>query len=465
MGAVHAMPAAVDTPAIANIEAEAALLGAMMFSAKLIDPVVEIVTAEHFYEALHGRIFSAIVREHSAGRAANPITLRPSLEGDEGMAEVGGPAYLATLTAGSLGGIGALDFARQVKDLAYRRATVEGLVDVISQIRDCDEDLAVALAAGETILAEAADDDVDGEEISAGKAAMRVVENMGSQRDYGVLSGIEGLDNVLGALLPEQHLILAGRPGMGKTAVAGGYALGAAKRGHGVLFISLEMSADDLAERMLADLCFDHERGRVPYSVITEGRATTEQARELARAAIRLDELPLEIANLAHATPAKIKRLIRRYKRRFEAKGHKLELVIVDYLQLVSSDQREKDLYTRITEVSKGLKGAAKATKLPIMSLCQLSREVEKRADKRPMLSDLRDSGQIEQDADAVCFLFRPEYYLLAAKPESEELLAQWEIALERVRGVIEFIVAKRRRGRSGTGKGWFHGAYQAVRG
>jgi replicative DNA helicase len=449
-----------------NIEAEAALLGAMMIDNKLVDPVADIIKPEHFFEPLHARIFEAVLHIASLGRVANPVTLRPLFTDDPAMKEVGGPSYLAQLTGSGAALIGAIDFARQIKELAQLRAIIGGLIEIVAQARDTSEEVAPAklLAKADALLSDISDDSDEGEQINIGTAAMRVVDNLGSDRNLGIRSGIEALDATLGAIQPQDSVILAARPSMGKTATAISYAIGAAKRGHGTLFISREMSSDQLAERALADMCFDNERTRVPFNAITTGNISSEQGRNLARASGELAELPLTIIDVAHVTPAKISRLIKRHKRRFAARGQKLELVIVDYLQLVESDERERDPYARVSSVSRGLKSAAKANNIGMMALCQLSRAVEQRADKRPMLSDLRDSGQIEQDADSVVFLLRPEYYLHQARPETEEQLAIWEEACHRVAGVIEFIVPKRRRGVSGTGRGAFYGAYQAVR-
>jgi replicative DNA helicase len=449
-----------------NVEAEAALLGALMLENSLIDAIADTLSPEHFFEPLHGRIFSAIVMERSHGRAANPITLRPQFEHDPSIADLGGPAYLAGLSGHGAAIIGARDFALQIKDLAFRRMFLSGLGDVIESVRSCDGELPSAVAATEAVLAGIEDDNAGTEEISAGKAALRVVDNLSKpDRHAGVRSGIDVLDAVLGPLRPKSLTILAARPGMGKSALAISYGNGAAKRESGVLFINLEMDNDDIAERAMCDIAFDEEFGpRVPFNAVTSGNVDSAQARTLTRAAMALDELPITFVDIAAAGPAKISRLIRRHKRRFEAKGHKLELVIVDYLQLMSADTKAAGPYERVSEASRGLKRAAKENGVAILALCQLSREVERRADKRPMLSDLRDSGQIEQDADAVLFLLRPEYYLEQAKPEVDEQLLIWEEAMRTASGVIEFIAAKVRRRKSGMGKGFFSGAYQAVR-
>jgi replicative DNA helicase len=246
--------------------------------------------------------------------------------------------------------------------------------------------------------------------------------------------------------MPKHLVIVAGRPSMGKSAVASSYALGAASAGHGVLFVSLEMSAEELGERIAADLCFD-SAVQVPYSAITDGRVTNEQGRQIARAYERLQSIPLSIVDLASCTIAKLNAIVRRHSRRMAAQGKKLDLVIVDYLQLVRPDRHTENRTQEITQVSIGLKAIAKEHGVAVMALAQLSRSVESRADKRPIMADLRESGQIEQDADAIMFLYRPEYYLKQSEPLETDHRPKWESMMDDARGKIEFIVAKRRRG------------------
>jgi replicative DNA helicase len=300
-------------------------------------------------------------------------------------------------------------------------------------------------------------------QLSAADAVKRVLDGF-NNRETGVTSGIGPIDEGLGALLPKQLAIVAGRPSMGKSAVASSYALGAAAMGHATLFVSLEMSAEELGERIAADLCFDTSV-QVPYSAITDKRVTNEQGRQIARAYDRLQDMPLSIVDMASCTVAKLNLLVRRHARRLATNGKKLELVIIDYLQLVRPDQKTESRTHEITQVSMGLKALAKEHGVSVMALAQLSRSVESRADKRPIMADLRESGQIEQDADAIVFLYRPEYYLRQAEPQDPGERPKWETMMDDARGKIEFIVAKRRRGCTGTTHGRFYGAFQAVRG
>jgi replicative DNA helicase len=276
---------------------------------------------------------------------------------------------------------------------------------------------------------------------------------------------IEAVDELLGPLEPKSLTIVAARPGMGKTAFSSSYALGAARAGHGVLFVSLEMSRDQLAGRMIADVAFDDADARIPYTAIQRRNLNDWQRARARQVAGWIGELPLTIVDAGSLTVGRLDMLIRRNRRRMAARGKSLDLVVVDYLQLLNPDHRAKSAYEATSEVSKRMKAMAKDHEVAIMALAQLSRSVEQRQDKRPLLSDLRDSGQIEQDADAVLFLMREEYYLMQTEPQNDpEAHERWEAKLERCRGTIDFIVAKQRHGTTGTARGRFFGPYQAVR-
>jgi replicative DNA helicase len=377
--------ASIETPQVSNIEAEAALCGALMNPAarNIVDGIADKLKAEHFAEALHGRIFEAILSLHAQGKAANPITLKPYFDGDEAMKEVGGPSYLVQImSASGVEVLAARDFADQIRELAQRRNLIDGLRGIIQGAQG-QTDVAELVANAEDVLADAADVDHQATQLSAAKAVSRVLDGF-QTRERGVSSGIPPIDSGLGPLLPKQLVIVAGRPSMGKSAVASSYGLGAASHGHGVLFISLEMSADELGERIAADFSFDSDV-QVPYSAITAGRVTAEQGRQIARSVESLESLPFEIADLASASLSRINSLVRRTARKFKARGKNLELVIVDYLQLVRPDHKGKDRYEDVSEVSRGLKSLAKANGVSVLALTQLSRKVEERADKRPL--------------------------------------------------------------------------------
>lgn len=450
------------TEALCNVEAEAGLLGALMLQSKLIDGIADTLKPQDFSEAIHSRIFETIVSEHSRGRSTSPVTLRPFFDNDPLMGEVGGAGYLFQLTGSNAAVIGAQDFARQIGELAVRRRLVEGLQASILAAQDYATPVEELAKLADEAITAARDCGEDRGEFSGAEALGLVIDGFDQQVTGALCGSIPSIDALLGPMRPSHMIVGAGRPGMGKTATAISYALGAAARGHGVLFISLEMGAEQLAERMAADLCLE---SRIPYEAIRDRRLTSQQRMEVCRAQARIAEMPMQILDKHGLSIGQVRALVRRWRRRFEARGHKLELVIVDYLQLLRADRR-MDRYEAVTEISKSLKEVAKEHGLAVFALSQLSREVEKRSDKRPQLSDLRESGQIEQDADAVIFFLRHEYYLRQEEPDRKDgKRAEWEAALQRCQGRIEFICAKRRNGQAGSRVGEFLGHFQAVRG
>lgn len=453
--------------AVKNVDCEAAIIGALLMENKLIDRVADRLAADDFAEAMFGRIYSVIVREASLGRVANPVTLKPYLEDDPALKELGGVAYLLNLTANG-GALVALDTSvQQVVDMAKRRKLIDGLTNaamLAASMEATNEEVVSAADAALSSISEHGDGVV---QITAAKAFDEMLAAY-DEPTYGVTSGgqIECLDEVLGPIRPHHLDILAGRPGMGKTSAALSYALGAAAAGHGVLFVSLEMNRLELMQRATADVIFDGASG-IPYEAIRDGRFTSDNARRRVYEASRVfRDMPLHLVDASSLTIGRLNMIVRRYKRRMEAAGQKLELVMVDYLQLLRPDFRTDNMNLAVSEVSRGLKAIAKQYDVGVMALAQLNRSVESRPDKRPMLSDLRDSGQIEQDADAVVFLYRDEYYLRQGKPsETDPKFINWQAALDKCQGNIDFIVAKRRNGPSGSATGRFFGAYQAVRG
>jgi replicative DNA helicase len=453
--------------AVKNVDSEAMILGALMLENRLIDRVADKLRPADFSEALFGRVYSAIVREASLGRAANPVTLKPYLADDPALVELGGAGFLATLTA-STGAVLMLDTCvNQVIDMSRRRMLVDGLTAAAALAASMDATNEEVVNAADAALS-ALNDNGDGVvQVSAAKAFDEMLAAYDEPR-YGVTSGgrIECLDDVLGPIRPHHLDILAGRPGMGKTSAALSYALGAASAGHGVLFVSLEMNRLELMQRATSDVIFDGASG-IPYEAIRDGRFTSDNARRRVYDARQVfTGMPLHLVDASSLTIGRLNLIVRRFKRRMEAAGQKLELVMVDYLQLVRPDIRTDNMNLAVSEVSRGLKAIAKQYDLGVLALAQLNRSVESRPDKRPMLSDLRDSGQIEQDADAVVFLYRDEYYLRQGKPaENDAKFHDWQAALDKCTGDIDFIVAKRRNGPSGAAKGRFFGAYQAVRG
>lgn len=447
-----------------NIEAEAVLLGGLMQANEAIDRIADKILPDHFFEPLHGRIYSAILREHSLGRRADPVTLQPYFVDDPAMKEV--PGYLGQLTGSGAAVVGINGCAEQIYELAQLRALIDVLQTALAKAHDTSEEIGVnsITADLEAALAKVTESssEAGAVELSAADCIGAAFEAMNSG-DQGVLCGIEPIDTGLGPIRRKNLTILAGRPGMAKSATASCMARGAAERGHGVLFISVEMSAEEIGERLACDWCFSTSFP-VLYDKVVHGTADQTERRQLARAQDALGELPFQVIDAANLSIHRLSRIVRRWKRRFAARGHSLDLVVVDYLQKLRAPGANR--FEIITEISHTLKEIAKENDLGVLALSQLSREVEKREDKRPQMADLRESGAIEQDADAIMFLYRAEYYLeRSLPPEWHEDYPDAAAALEAVKGDIEFIVAKRRKGRAGTSKGRFFGAYQAVRG
>jgi replicative DNA helicase len=449
-----------------NVEAEAALLGALMIDNRLVEDIQTRLQPHHFFEPLHGRIYEAILRLTDRNMIASPVTLRPLFEADEGIKEVGGPAYLAQLTGSGAAVIGARDFAAQIYDLALLRALVGVGRDLVESALDTSEEVAplAQIEKAETELYKVAEEGgAEGKAKSfseASKEALRVAEaalNSGGGLS-GITTGLSELNGRMGGLHRSDLIVLAGRPGMGKTSLATNIACSAASRylkdaadgiepdrsaGAAVAFFSLEMSGDQLATRILA------EQSGIPGEQIRSGKISRNEFKEFARAADELNSLPLYIDDTPALTIAAIRARARRLKRQ---KG--IGMVVVDYLQLLQGTGKNGNNENRvqeISEISRGLKQLAKELHVPVLALSQLSRAVEQREDKRPQLSDLRESGSIEQDADIVLFVYREDYYLASKQPADDHPdFSKWKEDMERAYGRAELIVAKQRHGATG---------------
>jgi replicative DNA helicase len=448
-----------------NVEAEAALLGALMIDNRLVEDVQLKLRPDHFFEPLHARIYEAILRMTDMNRIANPVTLRPLFEADESIKEVGGPAYLAQLTGSGAAVIGARDFAQQIYDLALLRALVGVGRDLVEGALDTSEDVAplAQIERAETELYKVAEEGgAEGRAKSfsdATKEALEMAEralNSGGHLS-GFTTGLESLNSKIGGLHKSDLIIVAGRPGMGKSSLATNIGFACAQRllrdredgmepaksaGTPVALFSLEMSADQLATRILA------EQSGISSENLRMGRISQQEFRQLARAAAELQSLPLYIDDTPGLTIAALRTRARRLKRQ---KG--IGMVIIDYLQLLqgSGKSSNDNRVNEISEISRGLKTLAKEIDVPVMALSQLSRAVEQREDKRPQLSDLRESGSIEQDADIVMFIYREDYYLAAKQPADDHPdAAAWREEMERNYGKAEIIVAKQRHGSTG---------------
>ena len=457
-----------------SIEAEQQLLGAILTNNDLFDRIAQILRAEHFYDPVHARIFETAAARIAKNNLASPVTLKAFLEDDAGLAELGGPAYLMRLAGAAISSFAVRDYAEMIYDLAIRRE----LIDVGNEI--------AAKAARVDVQSEPKEQIVEAEQklyalaeqgqteqgfqsfLTAVTDAVKVA-NAAYQREgglAGVSTGLIDMDKKLGGLHRSDLLILAGRPSMGKTSLATNVAFNIARAykkgitasgeegaidGGVVGFFSLEMSAEQLASRILSEVA------EIPSNQIRRGDFTESEFRRIVDAAKELEAAPLFIDDTPALPISQLAARARRLKR-----THGLDALFVDYLQLVRGTGRSENRVNEISEITMGLKAIAKELDIPVVSLSQLSRQVENREDKRPQLSDLRESGSIEQDADVVMFVFREEYYKEREKPGDHELdkMAIWQDEMERLHGKAEVVIGKQRHGPIGTVELSFEGQF-----
>ncbi len=446
-----------------SIEAEQQLLGALLTNNDVYDKIASILKPHHFYDPVHARIFETAASRISKNNLASPVTLKAFFEEDEGLKELGGPAYLARLAGAAISAFAVRDYAQMIYDLAVRRDLIELGQEISSKAArvEIDSEPKEQIVEAEQklyLLAEQGQSETGFQSFLKAVTDAVNVANAAYQRDgglAGVSTGLADMDKMLGGLHKSDLLILAGRPSMGKTSLATNIAFNVAKTykrgklpdgaegavdGGVVGFFSLEMSAEQLAGRILA------EASEISSHKIRQGDLDEGEFRRFVDAAKELEACPLFIDDTAAIPIAQLAARARRLKR-----THGLDVLIVDYLQLVrgTSENRVQE----IGEISMGLKAIAKELNIPVIALSQLSRQVESRDDKRPQLSDLRESGSIEQDADVVMFVFREEYYVEREKPSDHELdkMAEWQDQMSRLHGKAEVIIGKQRHGPIGT--------------
>jgi replicative DNA helicase len=457
-----------------SIEAEQQLLGAILTNNDIYDRVASIIGPKHFYDPVHARIFDIAAARIAKNNLASPVTLKAFMEDDEGLQELGGPAYLARLAGAAISAFAVRDYAQMIYDLAVRRdliglgrdiAAKAASVDVANEPREQIVEAEQALYK----LAEQGQTESGFQSFLKAVTDAVNVANAAYQRDgglSGVSTGLIDMDKKLGGLHRSDLLILAGRPSMGKTSLATNIAFNVAKaykRGQlpdgsegatdgGVVgFYSLEMSAEQLAARILS------EASEIPSQQIRSGDMTEAEFRRFVDAAKALEACPLYIDDTPALPISQLAARARRLKR-----THGLDVLIIDYLQLVRGTGKNENRVNEISEITMGLKAIAKELDIPVIALSQLSRQVENREDKRPQLSDLRESGSIEQDADVVMFVFREEYYKEREKPGDHELdkMAVWQDEMERLHGRAEVVIGKQRHGPIGTVELSFEGRF-----
>lgn len=462
-----------------NIEAEQALLGAILSNNRALEKVSDFLQPFHFANPVHGKIYEACRTYIEQGRIAEPLMLKALFAHDESLKDVGGADYLAKLAAASTTIINAGDYGRQILDCYLRRQLIDLGTDIVNeafeitldnealtQVEEAEKKLYHLANQGELTGGPKALNEALAESLTATEKAMKNTTGVA-----GVTTGLVDMDKLLGGLYNSDLLILAGRPAMGKSALATTIAFNAAchfaeenkKPGatkKSVAFFSLEMSAEQLATRILS------AKAQVPSHLMRTGKLTNDQFDELAAAVTLLSKIPLYIDETPGITVSAIRNRARRMKRN---KEQGLGLIVIDYLQLITASGRSENRVQELSEMTRALKIMAKELDVPVLVLSQLSRLVEQRDNKRPQLSDLRESGSIEQDADIVMFVYREIYYLQNDEPkrhmnETPEKFAlrhaEWEQKKIDLANQAEAIIAKQRHGPVGNIALYFNGDF-----
>ncbi|HEV7692631.1 MAG TPA: replicative DNA helicase [Hyphomonadaceae bacterium] len=456
---------AQQNPPPHNLAAEMAVLGAVLFDNNALQRVADFLKGRDFYAPANGAIFQVLDTLIAAGKVADGVTLREHFDRDGQLQEIGGARYLADLLDSAAFGPEIVDYARLIHDLALRRELIGIGSEIVQRATkpDLDDPGDNQIQAAEKslfALAERGAGNQGFQTFSSALAQSIRTATLAYKRDgkiAGVATGLTDLDNLLGGLHKSDLVILAARPSMGKTALAVNIAYHAAKNckrsmgpngvmktddGAVVGFFSLEMSSDQLANRVLADIA------NVPSDKIRGGDLTPSDYESIREAAIQMEGLPLYIDDMGAISISQIAARARRLQRTVG-----LDLLMVDYLQLITSSggKKSENRVQEVTEITKSLKALAKELQIPIIALSQLSRQVENREDKRPQLSDLRESGSIEQDSDVVMFIYRESYYLERLEPDAgSPAHAEWQAKATAKYNVAEIIIAKQRHGAIG---------------
>lgn len=434
-----------------SIELEQQLLGAILQNQSLIGLVETRGGVDLFFDPLHARIFEIARHKDRAAELVSPFSVRAAMEGEAALQELGGPKYLVRLAGAALPSAAVSAAAELLREMRAKR-----------QIADTIAAAQAAIAEGSASPGEIARQiegaliavDMPGSEVrpvsmlaAVTKAVTMANAAYQGEDDGSVKSGLVALDKMIGGFYPGELTLIGGRPSMGKTGVALSVALNVARAGQGVVIASLEMNPEAMAVRALSEATAQSGVG-VEYARVRRGQMQPDEFRRVIETARDLGKLPITFLPRQFSDIGALFSGARQAKR---AMGENMRLLIVDYAQLIRSNARTR--YEQITEISIALKALAGTLNVPVVALSQLSRAVEQRDDKRPVLSDLRESGQLEQDADAIIFCYRDEYYLDRERPDEDDLeaFADWHAAREKTRNHLELIVAKQRQGEIGT--------------
>ena len=438
-----------------NIEAEQAVIGSILVTNEIFDEINLILSSNNFYDPIHQKIFSAIENLIFRGMLANPITLKSYFEDEKDDLNV--PDYLVKVTKFSTSIRQAVEYSKIIYDMFVRRELIkisENTIDT-AKLNDLSTTGQDIIEDSEKLLYELAEKGSSHSSLISFDKALRQTIDMASaaykneEGIVGVPTGLRDLDDRLGGLHKSDLIIIAGRPGMGKTALATNIAFNAAqklqdsgKEKASVAFFSLEMSSEQLSTRILA------EQSKIKSNDIRRGRISDEQFDRFLETSKNISELPLYIDETPALSIAEMSNRARRIKRL-----HGLDLIIVDYIQLMRGSLNYKDgRVQEVSEITQGLKAIAKELSIPVVALSQLSRQVEQRDNKKPQLSDLRESGSIEQDADVVMFVYRESYYLENKEPKPATVEhAEWQAKMNEVSNLAELIIGKQRHGPTGN--------------
>lgn len=440
-----------------NLEAEQALLGAAFVNNLVMERVIDFLEPKHFANILHQDIYTEFIEQFSKNKKFSPITLKNKFQNHDGLEDVGGVKYLSKLAASAITITNAVDYAGLIHDLATRRGLIQtsqaasmaafnmsektGSI-IVDETQEALQKMHSAETLGEELIHISKGIDEELADIIDG------IEN--GINLSGITSGLKGLDAKTGGMGDGQLLILAGRPAMGKTAVALSIAKGAAIAGHTGAFFSIEMPTDELRERLVSDLIFNPQNPLM-YSEIRKRNIDKYEIPRIERGFDKMRDLPLFISDRGGYTVESIRREARRLNRTLGGE-RTIDFMVIDYLQLMrGSVKRQSNRVYEIGEITSALKRLAKEMKIPIVLLSQLSRQLEQRDDKRPILSDLRDSGSIEQDADTVIFVYREHYYIKDKQPKKD--IEAWQERCEKCENKVELIIGKQRRGPTGIVK------------
>ena len=448
-----------------NIEAEQSLIGSVLVNNDIIDEISNIVHAGKFFDPIHRKIYEIIENLNNKGMIANPITLKNYFENDSGLSEVGGVDYLVKLTRFSSSVKQAIDYAKIIHEMYVKRELIlisDGISDQAKddQIENTGENIIEAAEKSLFDLAERGN--FSQTFLKFNQALDQTIEmaTLAMKSDQGIVgvpTGLIDLDEKLGGLHKSDLVIIAGRPSMGKTALATNIAYYAAKNMQennekgSVAFFSLEMSSEQLSTRILS------EQARISSSEIRRGKASEETLNRYIETSRNIYDLPLYIDETPAIAISTLSNRARRIKRLFG-----LKLIVVDYIQLMRTYNNRMDgRVQEISEITQGLKALAKELNVPVVALSQLSRAVEQRDDKIPQLSDLRESGSIEQDADVVIFVYREQYYLEKKEPKQGSIEhAEWQSKMSDIHGLANLIIGKHRHGSTGTVHVEFEGMF-----